>query len=182
MDTAVCSIRYGNFVCAVCNKSYRRNDAYNLHVIKCNQVNQSIKEHGVKCDANDKLVSYDGDPIDNRKEITPICDLLSGYRVKDMQLYDTEKSEDTRIVVKKRPRKGVSGYMKRFVAARQEWRCNVCDCILPASFQVDHIKQRSKGGSNEHTNLQALCPNCHADKTWLEGISLCDQHVINGIN
>lgn len=31
--------------------------------------------------------------------------------------------------------------------------------------QFDHIKPRALGGSNTMNNMQALCPNCHAEKT-----------------
>ena len=34
-----------------------------------------------------------------------------------------------------------------------------------ASFHVDHIKELHNGGSNDISNLQLLCPNCHAVKT-----------------
>lgn len=30
-----------------------------------------------------------------------------------------------------------------------------------ASCDVHHIVPRSKGGTNDHTNLTILCPNCH---------------------
>jgi len=34
-----------------------------------------------------------------------------------------------------------------------------------AGFQIDHIKELHNGGSNDISNLQALCPNCHSVKT-----------------
>jgi hypothetical protein len=34
-----------------------------------------------------------------------------------------------------------------------------------SGFQIDHIVEVSHGGSNDITNLQVLCPCCHAVKT-----------------
>ena len=42
---------------------------------------------------------------------------------------------------------------------------------LPAAYQVDHIVPLAMGGPDSFENLQALCPNCHADKTQQEAIS-----------
>lgn len=37
-----------------------------------------------------------------------------------------------------------------------------------AKPQVDHIQPLFFGGSNHEANLQALCPNCHREKTQTE--------------
>ena len=34
-----------------------------------------------------------------------------------------------------------------------------------SGFQIDHIVEVTHGGSNDITNLQVLCPSCHAVKT-----------------
>ena len=54
---------------------------------------------------------------------------------------------------------------KKRIAAKQRWKCNKCRKALPARYHVDHIKQFSKGGDDRASNLQALCPDCHANKT-----------------
>eukprot|EP01124_Arcella_intermedia_P013318 TRINITY_DN19734_c0_g1_i1.p1 TRINITY_DN19734_c0_g1~~TRINITY_DN19734_c0_g1_i1.p1 ORF type:complete len:717 (+),score=218.47 TRINITY_DN19734_c0_g1_i1:61-2211(+) len=54
---------------------------------------------------------------------------------------------------------------KKYVAALQKWLCAWCGQILPSRFEVDHIIQHATGGTDCAENLQALCPNCHADKT-----------------
>ena len=34
--------------------------------------------------------------------------------------------------------------------------------------EVDHILSKRKGGTDEHSNLQAICTGCHAEKTKQE--------------
>jgi hypothetical protein len=41
---------------------------------------------------------------------------------------------------------------------------------LPATYQIDHVVPLQHGGDNSFTNLQALCPDCHATKTLTEAI------------
>jgi len=65
---------------------------------------------------------------------------------------------------KKRKRK-LSAADKKRIAAKQGWRCARCKKPLPARFHVDHIKPFSAGGSDRASNLQALCSNCHSEKT-----------------
>ncbi|MBN23100.1 MAG: hypothetical protein CL678_17575 [Bdellovibrionaceae bacterium] len=64
----------------------------------------------------------------------------------------------------------VSAAVTRQVAAGQRWTCAGCATLLPAAFQIDHINPLWAGGADELHNLQALCANCHADKTQKESI------------
>ena len=50
------------------------------------------------------------------------------------------------------------------VAYKQKYKCNSCDILLPPTFKIDHIVELRDGGKDERSNLQALCPNCHALK------------------
>lgn len=48
--------------------------------------------------------------------------------------------------------------------------CGLCQSCLRSGLvksgrEVDHIKPRSKGGTNDDDNLQTICDECHADKT-----------------
>lgn len=54
---------------------------------------------------------------------------------------------------------------KKSIAHKQDWKCKKCGKSLPVGYHVDHIKEFSAGGSDNPSNLQALCPNCHAEKT-----------------
>ena len=64
---------------------------------------------------------------------------------------------------------------KKRVAGRQRYTCaaSVPDYECPlggrpfdeAGYEIDHIVELRNGGTNELTNLQALCPMCHRVKT-----------------
>ena len=48
--------------------------------------------------------------------------------------------------------------------------CYLCqECMrqgrVTEAREVDHIKPKAKGGTDDLTNLQSLCQPCHADKT-----------------
>jgi len=54
---------------------------------------------------------------------------------------------------------------KKVVASSQQWVCRYCKQLLDASYEIDHIIPLYKGGNNDLNNLQALCRNCHGQKT-----------------
>lgn len=58
---------------------------------------------------------------------------------------------------------------KRIVAAKNNWRCAICDNLLNSAFEIDHITALENGGSDDIvSNGQALCCNCHALKSQKE--------------
>lgn len=70
-----------------------------------------------------------------------------------------------------RHKRHVTHSMKKIVAAEQRWKCNTCQRLLEANYEVDHKIPLWKNGSNDRWNLQALCVSCHARKTYLENTS-----------
>ena len=70
-----------------------------------------------------------------------------------------------------REKRNVSGLMKKKVAASQGWRCGNCSALLDETYEVDHRLALYRGGSNDESNLVALCPNCHRKKTVEERIA-----------
>jgi HNH endonuclease len=70
----------------------------------------------------------------------------------------------------KATKRSVSETKKKFVAARQNWRCENCTKQLPAWFEVDHKVRLEYGGSNHVDNLRALCRDCHGEKTAIENL------------
>ena len=71
---------------------------------------------------------------------------------------------------KKSTKRSVSETKKKFVAAKQNWKCGNCDKQLPAWFEVDHKIRLEIGGSNHIDNLIALCRDCHGEKTAIENL------------
>lgn len=68
----------------------------------------------------------------------------------------------------------VSESVKKQVAGRQRYKCATIpnyNCPLKnepfdeAGYDIDHIIELRNGGSNDISNLQALCPACHRVKT-----------------
>lgn len=69
-----------------------------------------------------------------------------------------------------RDRRKVSEQLKKVVASNQKWKCGHCGNDLDAKYEVDHILALEDGGDNMIDNLQALCRNCHGQKTLKDDI------------
>lgn len=64
--------------------------------------------------------------------------------------------------------------IKKRVAGRQRYTCaTISNYTCPlnkmpfdeSGYEIDHIKELRHGGTNDISNLQALCPSCHRVKT-----------------
>ena len=59
----------------------------------------------------------------------------------------------------------IPGTLRYEVLKRARGRCEACGISNEErALQVDHIIPRTKGGSNDLSNLQALCSSCNAQK------------------
>jgi hypothetical protein len=90
---------------------------------------------------------------------------LSPYVIITEEEYDILKN-DKKCKTHKR---NVSSLTKKMVASNQQWKCGgSCNQTLDYTYEIDHHIPLFKGGSNEMSNLIALCRNCHGKKTLLE--------------
>jgi 5-methylcytosine-specific restriction protein A len=50
---------------------------------------------------------------------------------------------------------------------RDQYLCRPCEQrgYVTAACAVDHIVPKSEGGTDDESNLQAICRDCHAAKT-----------------
>jgi len=84
--------------------------------------------------------------------------------------YQTETKPQTNT------KRSVSETKKKFVASEQDWKCKHCHKKLPAWFEVDHVIRLDRGGTNDISNLVALCRECHGKKTMMENINNTIRH------
>ena len=62
-------------------------------------------------------------------------------------------------------------HVKQTVLNRQNHKCKICSIFLDV-YDIDHIVPYRICQEHNVSNLQALCPNCHARKTRSEAIYL----------
>ena len=62
--------------------------------------------------------------------------------------------------------------VKKNVAYNQGYKCFECKNILPPSYQIDHIIPHSISADDNINNLQALCSNCHSNKSQKESLRI----------
>ena len=129
---------------------------------------KSLVKHGMD------LIKYM--PVDNntRDMLTPLFDFTSARdRVNQLgqasnvsYLHHPQPLNMGQHKVKR----SVSETKKKYVAAQQGWKCNMCSQQLTHTFQVDHKIDLQFGGTNDVSNLAALCNNCHANKTSMNNL------------
>lgn len=81
---------------------------------------------------------------------------------------DTAKIKTLQAKAGTTPREqGRSWMVKRqAVALQYGYRCANCKCVWVSSLdQIDHIIPLEQGGSNDISNCQPLCNDCHLAKT-----------------
>ena len=84
--------------------------------------------------------------------------------------FDTIYKHASKLILEEPPKtksikRNLSESVKKKVASDQKWNCNNCKLILDATYEIDHVKPLYQGGTNDIENLQALCRNCHGNKT-----------------
>ena len=91
-------------------------------------------------------------------------------------------------------KRNVSESVKKQVAGRQRYSCATIEgynCPMnnqpfdESGYDIDHIVELRHGGTNEISNLQALCVSCHRVKTTRNTTAPtqklnCNEVLING--
>lgn len=109
-------------------------------------------------------------PDDMRQAIHPVLDFTQKSFADEVVAASAQRHSPipTGRVGGPKVMRSVSEKTKKLVAAGQNWTCAICGQVLPPTYEVDHIMRLEFGGSNDVSNLQALCPNCHRYKTMVE--------------
>ncbi len=96
-----------------------------------------------------------------------ISTIIYSWLVKKPNIYNN--FQFNKFPIKKQGR-NVSTLSKKIVASNQRWLCGNCSKILDFTYEIDHKVPLFKGGTNEYSNLIALCRECHGRKTILERV------------
>ena len=101
--------------------------------------------------------SYSNLTDEEKQELIQSCD-------EQLQCF-LDKPENTPFEHRSKASGFISGSVRYKVLARAKGRCEACGISNDErAFDVDHIIPRSKGGTDEPSNLQALCFQCNREK------------------
>jgi len=176
--------------CRICGEGFKNKYAYYRH---------KKKEHSPEVRTLETALSRQPEMSDaaQDEEVIPYIPVLSilpqvdeqglpqvdvqGYRVFETQTEkksempkvfetQTEKSEMPK-KRKKYKRITIRQEQRTKIAASQKWKCNRCvELFGMGGWHTNHILRVALGGTNERSNLEAICHNCHAKITAEERI------------
>jgi len=124
-----------------------------------NMVGRVLNNHGIVQKDGEifKLRNYETYTEDQRIELIQIC---------QEKLNDYIEKRGKRIFEHRRKSAGyISGSIRYNVLKDAKFRCELCGVSADTkALEVDHIIPRNKGGTDDISNLQALCYSCNAMK------------------
>ena len=124
-----------------------------------NMVGRVLNNHGIvqKDGKIFKLRDYETYTEDQRIELIQIC---------QEKLNEYIEKRGKRIFEHRRKSAGyISGSIRYNILKDAKFRCELCGVSADTkALEVDHIIPRNKGGTDDISNLQALCYSCNAMK------------------
>ena len=124
-----------------------------------NMVGRVLRNYGIvqKKDSGYSLVGYEDLGDEQVEHLIELCrQKLEEYKAK----------HGKRIWQHRRTSTGyISGTLRNEVLKRARFRCELCGISADVrALEVDHIVPRTRGGTDDLDNLQALCYRCNAMK------------------
>ena len=137
------------YECGVCGKKFPYRQSLHTHKKTCAATINSVQNETSSIQAQ----------IDDMKEAFE-------KERKEMKIAFEESKKEQ--VIKNNKRKKINKVTRQMIAEKQENRCGDCKLALSPYFELDHIIGLQFGGTDEESNLMALCRECHAKKSITE--------------
>jgi diadenosine tetraphosphate (Ap4A) HIT family hydrolase len=132
---------------------------YYEHITKTMVGKVLVKNRGIanKQGNNYSLNGFDELTAKEIRQLVEVC---------DVKIDEYIESRGSAIWAHRKKTAGyISGTIRYEILKRAKFRCELCGISAESkALEVDHILPRNKGGSDDITNLQALCYSCNAMK------------------
>ena len=157
-----------------CGKKYSHVQSLNRHKSTCLHLNPSSTQESTQAPPPENTEEKDemkAEILRQRSIISALesrCKDLDQLEKRCKQLEAQLEKKKTFVTIQQQGRRKLSKDTRQEVATRQEDKCNKCQTNLTKYYQIDHKTGLQFGGSDEFDNLQALCCECHAEKSILE--------------
>ena len=173
------------YECSVCGKKYSIRQSLHAHtkLKSCVVVTPAITSLIINPvdEMQKKSVIYEKERIEQKKivesmqnsiksmqqKIDLIAILLQNGAVRESDsqcLFDQPQTQQK----SRDKRKKISKEARQHVVNKQENACGMCKLVLTPYFEIDHIVGLQFGGTDDESNLMALCRECHAMKSIAE--------------
>ena len=136
-----------NYKCG-CGKSYSHRQSLSIHRKNCNYSPQSTIE---------KIERLENTVLEQQRNYEQECNELR-----------TQIAKSSNITIVQQGRRKIKSSIRKEIVDKQSNKCRKCYNPLNQYFQIDHIVAIQFGGTDEMDNLQALCSNCHLEKSCIE--------------
>ena len=161
-----------------CGKYYLHQNSVRNHKMKCTFKESAIIVNGppqtiIPASAQDILLEY------QQKAEQQMNVMKQGFDKEIKEIKDSFEEETRKIkaqfleyrphpVNSREKRKKISKEVRQLIVEKQGKACGECKLILTPYFQLDHIIGLQFGGTDDESNLMALCCECHSIKSISE--------------
>ena len=159
----------------ICGKSYEHRQSLFNHRKTCS-INDDVKRNQINLD--NVVTSYTHCKVSTNTGQTNIEHKIIHKMQKDHRKEVSELKEENRLLkekvlelskVRTNRRRGINKHVRDDVIRKQNTQCNTCTKPLTEyNTNIDHTIGVQFGGTNDVDNLQALCVECHSEKTIKE--------------
>lgn len=138
-------------------------------------VNDNVVENIPTTSIEDELRNEISTLKQNISHVKELCESLKNELFESLkkELFESLKKELLKEnshlqSTKKSTRVKISDSIRQRIAQDQSRQCKQCNTPLTSVFQIDHKTALRFGGTNDPSNLQALCTECHVNKSRVE--------------